>query len=345
MIFSLPNGLHGYYLATGAGQRLDSAPTSIVTDKFAEDKTVRNGLACIRCHDRGIKDFRDDVRPSVENLPGSTGIRKREVLALYPTREDMDRLLEADRVRYMKAVTKLLGHDQETEPLTIVSQRFLDASLPLGGVVGELGLASAEDFKSIFRARQFTSLGLVPLTNGGVVRRDMWEDYFDQVVHLLGVAVPIVAIDGLTKNDHRSADEHLNVRLKTSKKNNIFAPGDDLVLTIKNEGKSDAYVELIGTGTRGEKVVLIPAGTILKPGMEKRFPESGSLKVQSALGEEQITLFASQEEFPAGEVLQGEHVSDRFVHPFYQVSSRMHKLEVNANPARIQKQTVTIETR
>ncbi|HET6879265.1 MAG TPA: c-type cytochrome domain-containing protein, partial [Pirellulales bacterium] len=44
MLFNLPNGLQGYYLATGEGRYLDSAPTDIVTDKFAENKTVRNGL-------------------------------------------------------------------------------------------------------------------------------------------------------------------------------------------------------------------------------------------------------------------------------------------------------------
>ncbi len=71
MVFRLPNGMHGYYISTGKGERLDSAPTAIVTDKFAEDKVVRNGLACMRCHDQGVKDFRDDVRPAVETLLGS----------------------------------------------------------------------------------------------------------------------------------------------------------------------------------------------------------------------------------------------------------------------------------
>ena len=39
MIFNLPNGLQGYYLADAAGRRIDAGPTAIVTDKFAEDKS------------------------------------------------------------------------------------------------------------------------------------------------------------------------------------------------------------------------------------------------------------------------------------------------------------------
>src|SRR5262249_14197440 len=68
MIFSRANGLQGYYIANGAGKRLDFAPTEIVTDSFASDKTVRNGLSCIRCHDSGMKTFKDKVRATVLNL-------------------------------------------------------------------------------------------------------------------------------------------------------------------------------------------------------------------------------------------------------------------------------------
>ena len=97
MIFRLPNGLQGYYVADGRGQRLDAAPTDIVVDKFAADKTVRNGLGCIRCHDQGIKEFVDTVRPAVEALPGIPGFDRRTVLDLYPPQEKLDTLVKTDR--------------------------------------------------------------------------------------------------------------------------------------------------------------------------------------------------------------------------------------------------------
>src|SRR5437899_182451 len=128
MIFSLPNGLQGYYLANAKGARLELAPTDIVTDKFAEDKTVRNGLACMRCHDSGMKDFVDTVRPAVERLPGSPGIDKRQVLLLYPEQKEMDEYVKQDKKRFTNALERLLGKKQTTEPLVPVSQRFLDGA-------------------------------------------------------------------------------------------------------------------------------------------------------------------------------------------------------------------------
>ena len=82
MIFNLPNGLQGYFVTNAIGTRLEEAPTGIVTDKFAEDKTVRNGLSCMRCHDQGIKGFRDkSARRSISYfqrraaMPASTRVR------------------------------------------------------------------------------------------------------------------------------------------------------------------------------------------------------------------------------------------------------------------------------
>ena len=63
MIFSLPNRMQGYYVTNNKGNRLEEAPTSIVVDKFASDKTVRTGLACIRCHDQGVKPSRTRCGP------------------------------------------------------------------------------------------------------------------------------------------------------------------------------------------------------------------------------------------------------------------------------------------
>ena len=86
VIFTLPNGLQGYFLCDAKGNRLESAPTEIVTDKFAADQVVRNGLSCIRCHDTGMKGFTDAVRPAVIPLPDSPGFDKARVCAFMPSR-------------------------------------------------------------------------------------------------------------------------------------------------------------------------------------------------------------------------------------------------------------------
>lgn len=66
IIFNLPNGLQAYFLTNQNGNRLNVAPTDIVSNPAASDPAVRNGLSCIGCHTEGMKTFEDEVRAVVE---------------------------------------------------------------------------------------------------------------------------------------------------------------------------------------------------------------------------------------------------------------------------------------
>ena len=345
MIFNLPNGLQGYFVALANGRRIDEAPTSIVTDKFAADKTVRNGLACMRCHDRGMKEFTDTVRTAVENLPGSPGFSKRDVLALYPPKEEMKKLLDQDAQRFLAAMKQSLGDVPTEEPLIPVTRLFLDIELPLLRAATELGLNSTNDLQPLFRSPKFVSLGLVALGSpGGRVRRDQWEDYFHQLVSDLGLGIPVVPLDGLTRTDFPPVKAAFDVELTTNRKNNTFAPGDELILFVTNRSKSDLHIELIGTGAKGEKIIVVPATTVVKPGEQFRFPDKGSIKVRPTLGKEQITLFACDQPFPEGELLRGKGTTDRVFHDFYRFKAgRPPTPEFDAS--RMVKRTVVIETK
>lgn len=345
MVFNLPNGLQGYYLATGEGRYLDRAPTDIVTDKFAENKTVRNGLSCMRCHENGMKNFVDTVRPAVEKLPGSPGFSKRDALDLYGPQEELDRLLKEDSERFLSAMERALGKPQTREPLTPVTQRYLDAPLQLQTASAELGLPSAAGLAATFRAPHFTHLGLIPLAAGGVVRRDMWEEYYDQIVAQLGLGMPIVPLDGLIRQQYPLGMPDVDVELSTSHKNDVFAPGDELVILVKNRSKTDLFIELIGSSAKFEKVILAPATTVLPAGGEFRFPPTGAVQVQGGVGHEQITLLASEHAFPMGQLLRGAGVADRVFHPFYRFERRGKRRVVELNPAAMVKKTITIETR
>lgn len=345
MVFSLPNGLNGYFVTDSVGRRIDAAPTSIVTDKFAADKTVRNGLSCMRCHDQGIKGFADNVRPAVEKLPGSPGFDKKQTMRLYAPVKAMDELLKEDTQRFMTAMQSVLGKSQMREPLIGVTQRFLDAPLQLTSVSSELGLPSTDGLQPVFRAPHFSVLGLVPLASHGVVRRDMWEDYYDQVVRALGLGVPIVALDGLTRSDFPVAGSTINVEIGTNHSTNVFAPGDDMVVFLTNRSNTDVQVELVATSARRKKVILLPSSTVLKSGEQHRFPKTGSIKIQSGIGKEQLTVFASEQEFPAGVVLKGKDTTDRVLHQFYTLKQEDGRINSGFDPAKMIKKTIEIETR
>ncbi len=344
MIFNLPNGLQAYYVADSAGGRLDFAPTSIVTDRLAEDKTVRNGLSCIRCHDRGMKSFEDDVRPAIELISGSGQIDKRSALELYPAGKEMDKLVQTDQDRFLASVEKLLGHPQEDEPLTPVSKRFLEAPLQLHTVAGEMGLKSSDELRVIVRQPRLTGLGLVSLADAGVIRRDTWEDFYDQVITGLGIGIPVISLDGITRPNYIPPTSPVDVRISTTRANNIFSPGDELAIFVENKGNQPVFIEMLGRSFTGKLASILPAGTKLEAGEKRRFPEEGTLKVKPALGREEIIVYAGEQEFDGATIVRGENVTDRVIHPFYELEGDGQPRLKN-DPRGLIKRTLTIETR
>jgi serine/threonine protein kinase len=338
VLFNLPNGLQGYFLADAQGNRLESAPPEIVTDRFAADHVVRNGLSCIRCHAAGVNDFTDAVRPAVERLSDSPN--KARVLRLYPAQDEMDALLQEDTRRFTVALTRALGRPPGREPLIEVSRRFLDGPLSLSAAASELGLAGTEALRPIFRS--LAHLGLAPLASGGVVRRDTWEEAYEPVVRHLGLGAPAVPLDGVTRRDIHGSSAEFDVELRTNKPNNGFEPGDELVIIVANSSSRTLHIELIGTSVRGRKVLLTPSPTPIPAGQEYR---TEAIKIQDNLGREQITVFACDTPFPAGVLLRGRDVTDRVVHPFPRLAGDDTQDDPPLDPTRMVKKTITIETR
>ena len=342
MIFRLPNGLQAYYVADARGQRLEAAPTEIVVDKFAADKTVRNGLGCMRCHDQGIKEFVDTVRPAVTALPGSPGFDRRAVLDMYPPQEKLDALVKADRETFQAAMTAILGQAPAREPLVPVTTGYLDDPLSTTAAAAELGLADGLKMAATFQTPQFAGLGLAPLAAAGVVRRDAWEDNYDQAVRSLGLGTPLVAIDGVLRRDHAAGTVAGEIELKTNKPNNLFEPGNQLVVSVTNKSGKSIHVELIGTSSRGQKLLLTPKPIVINPGATfNRDP----VTIKPGVGREQITMLASFSPLPQAELLRGNGVTDRVVHRFYKLTTDGSRSRLTDDAAAVVKKTIEIETR
>lgn len=343
MIWNLPNGLQGYLITDSTGNRILEAPTSIVTDKFAQDKVVRNGLACIRCHDRGMKRFSDNIRPAFEMLPQHATIKVQDVLRIFPTRATMDKDLDKDERRFLSALEQAIGEPQKKEPLRLISRDFLDAALTLTQASAELGLKDSSGLETVFKLPQFTQLGLAGLSAGGVIRRDSWEDYYDRIVRSLGIGTPVAPIDGNSRLDHLSDGLTFGLKIATNKRSNVFSAGDEMVITVSNDTGADVFIELIGTSTLGRKAVLSDGVVPLKNGASYRYPQTGSIKIRPQLGKELITVFADPDKFAPGRLLRGENVADLFVHGFFQYEKTGAAL--SHNPEHLIKKTVRIETR
>jgi hypothetical protein len=108
----------------------------------------------------------------------------------------------------------------------------------------------------------------------------------------------------------------------------------------------DVHVELMATNVKGRRNIWVPP-TLVQAGREFRFPPEGqAIEVLGQLGKEQYTLFAAPEKFPAGEVLRGTGVTDRVLHPFYELRRDSNdRIRPTFDPAAMVKKTIEIETR
>ncbi|MEK6257477.1 MAG: hypothetical protein AABP62_02560 [Planctomycetota bacterium] len=158
---------------------------------------------------------------------GKSQLDKRQALRRYVPNDEMQKLVAEDTQRFKKVMEAVLGRVQTRDQTIPVSRRFLDAPLSLHGAAGELGLATPDGLSSIFRSPRFNGLELLLLSSQGVVRRDTWEDYCDQVVRGLGLGISVIPLDGLGRDDYPAGSAALNVSLSTNRPNNVFALGDE----------------------------------------------------------------------------------------------------------------------
>ena len=189
VIFNLPNGLQAYYISDDTGNRINEAPTNIVSNPAASNPAVRNGLSCIGCHTEGMKTFEDEVRAVVLRQPDSAA--KAQALRLYVEQQEIDRYVVEDTERYREALEATGGVFGGIEPV----HRFYEAFQgPVDAVyaAAALGLETEAFIQEILDKQGLQNLGLAGLLEGGNVSRDAWTSNFAAVVSALNSTDDIV---------------------------------------------------------------------------------------------------------------------------------------------------------
>lgn len=185
IIFSLPNGLQGYFLTDGKGNRIDKGPTSVVSDPRRPDRAVENGLSCMSCHHCGIIEKADQVRAHVlKNKQAFSEGALENLRALYPPADKMAGMMRADAKRFQDAVGKTGAPLSATEPITALAQRF-ESELDLALVAAEAGVTK-DDFLQALVRYPYLAKQLGPLrVEGGTVQRQVFVDCFQELVEAL----------------------------------------------------------------------------------------------------------------------------------------------------------------
>ncbi len=182
IIFNLPNGLQAYYLVNAEGNRLNVAPTDIVSNPASSDPAVRNGLSCIGCHTEGMKTFEDEVRATVEQADNPP-FNKEQVLTLYVEKNEMDALITQDTQRYREALEATGGVFGGIEPVQRSHEAF-QAPLDAAHAAASLGLQTPSLLEKIQQNVDLQNLGLLVLENG-TIKRDTWTQQWTDIVHAL----------------------------------------------------------------------------------------------------------------------------------------------------------------
>ena len=185
MIYSLPNGLQGYFLTSAIGDRLNAAPVTIVSDAGARDPVIRPGQSCMSCHTKGVQTkFEDQVR-SVVMESSNLSYDKAQALKLYVEKSEMDAFLEEDMQRYKEAVEAVGGVFGGIQPIQQLFWRFKDP-LSAQHAAAEIGLETDVFLQKIRENQSLQELGLQVLAvPNGSVQRDTWTANFSRVATVL----------------------------------------------------------------------------------------------------------------------------------------------------------------
>ena len=183
VIFNLPNKLQAYYISDGLGNRIDVAPTEIVSNPAASDPAVRNGLSCIGCHTEGMKEFEDGVRSVVEQTVNPS-FDKDHALRLYVSKADMDPLVSEDTQRYREALEATGGVFGGIEPVHRFYEEF-QGPVEASYAAASVGLETEAFLSEVAEKSSLQRLGLTGLLSGGNVKRDVWTAQFREVISAL----------------------------------------------------------------------------------------------------------------------------------------------------------------
>ncbi len=197
VIFNLPNGLQAYYISDASGNRIDEAPTNIVSNPAASNPAVRNGLSCIGCHTEGMKTFEDEVRAVIMKTPD--GPIKDQALRLYVEKSVMADLVAEDTEHYRAALEKTEGIFGGIEPVHRFYEVF-QGPVNAAHAAAAVGLETEMFLEKIREKPSLQRLGLSALeSENGDVKRDAWTSNFSAVISALNqqddsVPPPVISV-------------------------------------------------------------------------------------------------------------------------------------------------------
>lgn len=199
VIFALPNGLHGYYLSTADGKRLDRGPVEIVQDRKRRDGAIINGISCMACHDQGMKrskvdengrDTAEAIFDEVGPIALAAGLDRSEadhIEDLYQSAAALAAAFDADEKAYLAALAQATpGFDQPIDPVSRLYNRFKQ-DIRLETLAAEFGEEDATFVERLKDSRDADLESIAAQFEAGLgFPRASWLDQFRKIAEALG---------------------------------------------------------------------------------------------------------------------------------------------------------------
>jgi hypothetical protein len=281
-IFSLPNGMQAYYLNKADGTSLEKGPTNIVRDQSRKDLAVTNGISCMGCHDQGMKNATDEVRHHIADNRLLPADAREAVKALYPEKEDMNKLIEGDRKRFVGALQRAgldpkLRHGTDGEPVNALSNRY-ERDVDLKTAASEFGVDPAK-IETYLRGGGQIGGSFAAQIAQGTVQRDIFEVEFADLVEFVVdgkyIAPGKPAYNYADVKQHEVVATPISEYKVTLHSDKPYAKvGDKAFFTVTST--KDCYLTLINISGKDEGTVIFPnkftQDNFIRGGQSFQFP-------------------------------------------------------------------------
>ena len=244
-IFSLPNGLQGYFIMDAVNNRINKAPAAIVADPRRPDKAVELGVSCMGCHVSGILPKADQMREHLEKNPKAVPRADAEIArSLYPPAEKSLAQMEEDSRKFREALEKTGSKMTRAEPVIAMTLRY-EADLDLLAGAAEVGL-TPEAFRARISDSESLSRAVGSLAApGGTIGRQAWVQAFGDLVRELRLGTLFQSTNiGATLPDNTGEIDPLEV--SAGQANQMVFSADGRRALVAGADRSVRYVEVEG---------------------------------------------------------------------------------------------------
>lgn len=183
VIYSLPNGMFGYYLINAKGDLLDKGPINVVRQNSAPPEfslAITNGMSCMSCHNAGLLKQADSILTGIgQNKQVIAQADLSRINKIYNPGE-MNRIMDKENDRYFKALGELGIDPTKPDPVD-QSFRFYNRPLNKKDVIAELEI-SDRDFNLLLLDPDFSGTFNALNNETGFVNRGVFQAIYPSVV-------------------------------------------------------------------------------------------------------------------------------------------------------------------